>query len=46
VFLGSNVISWSARKQPAMSRSSTKAEYKSMANAPADDLGRTIALVS
>jgi len=36
IFLGSNVISWSARKQPTMSRSSTEAEYKSMANATAE----------
>lgn len=36
VFLGSNVISWSARKQPTVSRSSTEAEYKAMANATAE----------
>ena len=36
IFLGSNVISWSARKQPTVSRSSTEAEYKSMANATAE----------
>ena len=36
VFLGSNLISWTARKQATVSRSSTEAEYKSMANATAE----------
>jgi histone deacetylase 1/2 len=36
VFLGENLISWSARKQATVSRSSTEAEYKSLANATAE----------
>jgi hypothetical protein len=33
VFFGPNLIFWSARKQATVSRSSTEAEYKSLANA-------------
>jgi histone deacetylase 1/2 len=36
VYLGSNLISWNARKQATVSRSSTEAEYKSLANATAE----------
>lgn len=36
VFLGKNLISWCARKQAAVSRSSTEAEYKALANATAE----------
>lgn len=36
VFFGPNLVSWSARKQATVSRSSTEAEYKSMANATAE----------
>jgi hypothetical protein len=35
VYFGDNLISWSARKQATVSGSSTKAEYKAMANATA-----------
>jgi histone deacetylase 1/2 len=36
VYFGSNLISWSARKQATVSRSSIEAEYKSLANATAE----------
>jgi histone deacetylase 1/2 len=36
VYVGSNLLSWNARKQATISRSSTEAEYKSLANATAE----------
>jgi histone deacetylase 1/2 len=36
VFLGENLISWTAQKQATVSRSSTEAEYKALANATAE----------
>jgi histone deacetylase 1/2 len=36
VFLGSNLISWTAQKQATISRSSTEVEYKALANATAE----------
>jgi membrane-bound inhibitor of C-type lysozyme len=36
IYLGSNLIWWSARKQATVSRSSTEVEYKDMANATAE----------
>jgi hypothetical protein len=36
VFFGSNLIAWCAKKHPIVSRLSTEAEYKAMANATAE----------
>lgn len=36
VDLGSNLVFWSAKKQPTGTRSSTEAEYKALANAVAE----------
>jgi histone deacetylase 1/2 len=36
VYFGNNLVSWAARKQATVSRSSTEAEYKALANATAE----------
>ncbi|GJV91120.1 ribonuclease H-like domain-containing protein [Tanacetum coccineum] len=36
VFLGNNLLSWSAKRQPTLSRSSAEAEYRGVANVVAE----------
>nr|GEX67366.1 ribonuclease H-like domain-containing protein [Tanacetum cinerariifolium] len=36
VFIGNNLLSWSSKRQPMLSRSSAKAEYRGVANAVAE----------
>ena len=42
VFVGPNLISWSSKKQPTVSRSSSEAEYKALANGAAEAIWWTL----
>ncbi|KAL5564579.1 hypothetical protein UlMin_027743 [Ulmus minor] len=39
IYLGNSLVSWSSKKQTVVSRSSTKAEYRSLANATSEICG-------
>ncbi|GKB97439.1 ribonuclease H-like domain-containing protein, partial [Tanacetum coccineum] len=39
VFLGDNLLSWSAKRHVTLPRSSAEAEYRGVANAVAQNLG-------
>jgi hypothetical protein len=39
VFLGANLVSWAAKRQPVVSRSSAEAEYRAVANGVAEAPG-------
>lgn len=36
IFMGNNIVSWCSKKQSTISRSSAKAEYRSVANATSE----------
>ncbi|GAA0175463.1 hypothetical protein LIER_28630 [Lithospermum erythrorhizon] len=42
VMLRGNIVSWSSKKQPTVSRSSTEAEYRALATAAAEPIQPTI----
>ena len=44
IFLGANCISWSAKKQPTVARSSTESEYQAMAPATVELIWTTFLL--
>ena len=44
IYLGANCISWSSKKQPTVSRSSSEAEYRALASATAEIIWITFLL--